>query len=425
MQLVEQHVIDKNDPRYGVIDAAAFASKNLYNAALYELRQAYIFQGRYLSYSTMDKLMQPHEAYKALPAKVSQQVLVQLHHEWESFFKAKAAYEEDPSKFLGRPKLPKYKHKLEGRNILVYTIQAISRGKNGLKGGLITPSQLAISVKTKQKDIDQVRIVPKKGYYVVEVVYEKAVKQAPVNPAYYAGIDIGMNNLVALTSNKPAFQAVVVNGRPVKSVNQFYNKRKAALQKQLSKTGTTKRIERMTNKRNRRIEHYMHTASKRIIDVLVQEGIGVLVIGKNDGWKNEIEMGKRTNQNFVQIPHARFIAMLTYKAELVGIRVQITEESYTSKASLLDLDPLPVRKNGDEKHTFSGKRLTRGLYRASNGRYINADINGAGNIIRKVAPDAFRQAEGVEDGKGVLAFLVVHPVRVVIPLTKPKKASGH
>ena len=425
MQLVEQHVIDRNDQRYAVIDEAAFKSKNLYNAALYELRQAYIFQGRYLSYSTMDKLMQPHEAYKALPAKVSQQVLMQLHHEWESFFKAKAAYEEDPSKFLGRPKLPKYKHKLEGRNILVYTIQAISRGKNGLKGGLITPSQLAISVKTKQKDIDQVRIVPKKGYYVVEVVYEKAVKQAPVNPAYYAGIDIGMNNLVALTSNKPAFQAVVVNGRPVKSTNQFYNKRKAALQKQLGHTGTTKRMERMTNKRNRRIEHYMHTASKRIIDVLVQEGIGVLVIGKNDGWKNEIEMGKRTNQNFVQIPHARFIAMLTYKAELVGIRVQITEESYTSKASLLDLDPLPVRKNGDEKHTFSGKRLTRGLYRASNGRYINADINGAGNIIRKVAPDAFQQVEGVEDGKGMLASLVVHPVRVVIPRTKPKKASDH
>ena len=136
-------------------------------------------------------------------------------------------------------------------------------------------------------------------------------------------------------------------------------------------------------------------------------------------------MGKRNNQQFVQIPHARFIAMLTYKAELVGIRVQITEESYTSKASLLDLDPLPVRKSGDEtKHTFSGKRVKRGLYQASNGRYIHADINGAGNIIRKVAPDAFQQAEGVEDGKGVLASLVVHPVRVVIPLTKPKKASG-
>jgi len=386
VQLVEQHVIGKYDPRYSVIDEAAFKSKNLYNAALYETRQAFIHTGVYLSYNEMDKLMQSHEAYKALPAKVSQQILLLLDKNWKSFKEGLKAYEEDPSKFLGRPKLPKYKHKAEGRNILVYTIQAVSRGKNGLKRGLIKPSQLGILVKTKQKDIDQVRIVPRKGFYVVEAVYGKDVKQAEVNPAYYAGIDIGMNNLVALTSNKPNFQAIIVNGRPVKSTNQFYNKRKAELQQKLGHTGTTKRMERMTNKRNRRIDHYMHTASRYIIDLLVEEGIGVLVIGKNDGWKQECEMGKRTNQNFVQIPHARFISMLSYKAELVGITVKITEESYTSKASFLDRDLLPVRKPNDEtKHTFSGKRVERGLYRASNGRYINADINGAGNIIRKVA----------------------------------------
>ena len=427
MQLVEQHVIDRNDPRYALMDEAAFKSKNLYNAALYEIRQSFIHEGKYLNYNEVQRRMQSHEAYKALPAKVSQQILMVLDRNWKSFFEALDAYNENPSKFLGRPKLPKYKHKTEGRNILVYTIQAIS--KRGLKHGLIQPSMLPIKMQTKQKDIDQVRIVPRKGFYVVEVVYGKEVKQATVNPAYYAGIDIGMNNLVALTSNKPGFRSVVVNGRPVKSVNQFYNKRKAELQKKLGHTDTTKRMERMTNTRNRRIDHYMHTASKRIIDVLVKEGIGVLCIGKNDAWKQETNMGKRTNQNFVQIPHARFIAMLTYKAELVGIRVEITEESYTSKASLLDLDPLPVRTNSDEKHTFSGKRVKRGLYRASDGRYINADINGAGNIIRKVAPDAFGQ-RAVEDGKAVLTSLVVHPVRVVIPLTKPKdrqivaKASG-
>ncbi len=385
MQLVEQHVINRNDPRYAIIDEAAFKSKNLYNAGNYEVRQSYIHTGVYLNYNEVQKRMQLHEAYKALPAKVSQQVLMQLHHDWDSFFKARDAYSLDPSRFLGRPKLPGYKHKTEGRNMLVYTIQAMSRGKKGLKRGLIKPSMLAIEVKTKQKNIDQVRIVPRKGFYVVEAVYGKEVKQAPINPAWYAGIDIGMNNLVALTSNKPNFKAIIVNGRPVKSVNQFYNKRKAELQKQLGHTGTTKRMERMTNKRNRRIDHYMHTASKRIIDVLVKEGIGVLCIGKNDAWKQNSEMSKRTNQNFVQIPHARFIAMLTYKAELVGITVKVTEESYTSKASLLDLDPLPVRKSGDEKHTFSGKRVKRGLYRASNGRYINADINGAANIIRKGA----------------------------------------
>jgi putative transposase len=422
MQLVEQHVIDKNDPRYSVIDEAAFKSKNLYNAALYEIRQSFIHEGKYLNYNEVQRRMQSHEAYKALPAKVSQQILMVLDRNWKSFFEALEAYNEDPSKFLGRPKLPKYKHKTEGRNILVYTIQAIS--KRGLQRGLIQPSMLAIEVQTKQKGVDQVRIVPRKGFYVVEVVYGKEVKQAEVNPAYYAGIDIGMNNLVALTSNKPHFKSIIVNGRPVKSINQFYNKRKAELQSKLGHTGTTKRMERMTNKRNRRIDHYMHTASKRIVDLLVKEGISVLVIGKNDGWKQEANMGKRTNQNFVQVPHARFIAMLTYKAELVGIRVQVTEESYTSKASLLDLDPLPVRNNGNEKHTFSGKRIKRGLYRAKDGRKINADINGSGNIIRKVAPNAFSEVEGVEDGKAVLASLVVHPVRLVVVPSRTQKASN-
>jgi putative transposase len=169
----------------------------------------------------------------------------------------------------------------------------------------------------------------------------------------------------------------------------------------------------------------MHTASRYVIDLLAKEDIGVLVIGKNDGWKQEIKMGKRNNQNFVQIPRAYFIAMLTYKAELVGITVLITEKSYTSKASFLDRDSLPVyHPNDDTKHAFSGKRVDRGLYRASGNRDINADLNGAYNIIRKVAPDAFG-SEGVEDGKRVATPLVVHPVRVVVPRTKPRKARGH
>jgi putative transposase len=427
MQLVEKYVIDRNDPRYTAVDEAAFKSKNLYNAGNYEIRQSYILAGKYLNYNEMDRRMQSHEAYKALPAKVSQQVLKQLDHDWDAFFKARDAYVLDLSKFLGRPKLPGYKQKTEGRNMLVYTIQAMSRGKKGLQRGIIKPSMLAIEVQTKQKDINQVRIVPRKGFYVVEAVYEQEVKQAPVNPAYYAGIDIGMNNLVALTSNKPGFRSVLVNGRPVKSINQFYNKRKAELQSNLRRKGTTKRMERMTNKRNRRIDHYMHTTSKKIIALLVKEGIGVLVIGKNDAWKQEANIGKRTNQNFVQIPHARFIAMLTYKAELVGITVKLTEESYTSKASLLDLDPLPERSpnNGGEKYTFSGKRVKRGLYRTSDGRKINADINGSGNIIRKVAPDAFSKVEGVEDGKaGVLHALVVHPVRFVVTPSQNQKGKS-
>lgn len=420
MQLVEEHIIKKSDPRYAEIDAACFASKNLYNAANYELRQAFFQRGRTLSYEQLDKLMQSHEAYKALPAKVAQWVLKGLVNNWKSFFEARKAYNEDPSNFTGRPSLPKYKDKATGRNFLIYTIQAISR--KALKRGLIQPSMLPIVVRTRQKAIDQVRIVPRKGYYVVEVVYEQAPVQAMVNLAYYAGIDIGIDNLVALASNKPGFTPAVVNGRPVKSINQFYNKRLAELQQQLGHTGTTKRMERLTAKRNRRINHYLHTASRTIIDLLVKEGIGVLVIGKNDSWKQKVEMGKRTNQNFVQIPHARFIQMLRYKAELVGITVLFTEESYTSTASFLDHDPLPIRRPDDTtEYHFSGKRVKRGLYRASGGRFINADVNGAYNIIRKVAPDAFT-VKGVEDGKKAVMPLVVHPVRIVIPVQTQKQA---
>ncbi len=216
MQLAEQHCIDKRDPRYSAIDEAAFKSKNLYNAALYEMRQAFIHQGVYLSYEEMDTRMQSHEAYRALPAKVSQQVLRQLADAWKAFREAKAAYEEDPSKFTGRPRLPKYKHKTEGRNILIYTMQAVSRDKKYLAQKIIKPSQLAITVQTTQDPttIDQVRIVPKNGSYVVEVIYQKAPIQAKVDPSFCVAIDLGVTNLAAIASNRQGFVPQLVNGRP-------------------------------------------------------------------------------------------------------------------------------------------------------------------------------------------------------------------
>src|SRR5712692_7575729 len=255
MQLVEQHVIDRNDPRYAIIDEAAFKSKNLYNAGNYEVRQSYIHTGKYLNYNEVQRRMQSHEAYKALPAKVSQQVLMQLHHDWDAFLKARDAYNEDPSKFLGRPCLPKYKHKTEGRNMLVYTIQAISRGKNGLKRGIITPSMLPISVKTQQepKCIHQVRIVPRNGYYVVEVVHTKEPIQAKVDPSFCVGIDLGVTNFAAIASNREGFVPRLVNGRRLKAWNQWYNKRMKELKNKLPKADrehVTKQMERLTNTRN-------------------------------------------------------------------------------------------------------------------------------------------------------------------------------
>jgi len=421
MQLVEQHVISKTDLRYAVIDRAAFASKNLYNAALYEIRQSFVHQGVYLFYNQMDKIMQKHEAYQGLPRKVSQQVLKLLDKNWKAFFQALEAYGEDPSKFLGRPRLPKYKDKTQGRNVLVYTIQALS--KPALKRGIVKPSGLPIEIKTRQKHIDQVRIVPRSAFYVVEVIYNREEVQGEVNPALMAAVDIGVNNLVALTSNKSGFIPRLVNGRPIKSVNQFYNKQREHHQKKMGKDHfTSRQLDHITNKRTRRIDHYMHTTSKHLIDLLVAEGIGTLIIGKNPLWKQDPTMRKTDTQHFVQLPHARFIDMLCYKAKLVGIQIILQEESYTSKASFLDLDPIPTYGKEESEPVFSGRRVKRGMYKASDKRKINADINGSYNIMRKASPNVFRN-NGVEDGKGVFASLVVHPVRIVVPV-RTRKASG-
>jgi len=393
MQLVEQHIIKKTDKCWKSIDDASFASKNLYNAANYILRQEFIFNNRYIPYEELAKEIKDKDEYKALPAKVAQQVLRVLDKNWQSFFAAKA----NPSKFNGSPKLPKYKDKQKGRNLLIYTIQAISKPQ--LKKGIIKLSGLDVLIFTKQKEVNQVRIVPRKTHYVVEVIYTQKETQAEVNPNYYAGVDIGVNNLAAVASNKPGFVPLLVNGRPLKGINQFYNKRRAQLVSQLDhpKKGTSKRIERLTDKRNRRIKHELHVASFNIIDHLVKERIGTLVIGKNKNWKLKINIGSRNNQNFVSIPHARFVEMLKYKAELQGIQVYTTKEGYTSKCSFLDREPI-------EKHdVYMGRRIKRGLFRSKEGILINADINGACNIIRKVAPNAF--ADGVEGA-------VVRPLKV-------------
>ncbi len=421
MQLVEKHMISKTDARYAFIGRAAFASKNLYNAALYEIRQEFIFCGKYLNYNQMDKRMQKHEAYRSLPRKVSQQVLKLLDKNWKSYFEATRAYEEDPSKFRGRPKLPRYKNKKEGRNVLVYTIQAIS--KTALRNGIIKPSQLGIEVRTRHRNIDQVRIVPKtSGCYVVEVVYTEEEKPELLNHTLVASVDIGVNNLVALTSNTRGFVPRLVNGRPIKSVNQYYNKRVSKMQKSMSSNHhTSRKIERVAAKRTRRIDHYMHTASRRIIDLLVAEGIGTLVIGKNAGWKQECKMSRKNNQHFVQLPHARFIDMLTYKAKLVGIEVLVQEESYTSKASFLDLDPIPVYGEKDaDKVKFNGRRITRGMYKSKSGRKLSADINGSYNIMRKALPNVFTD-NGIEDVNKAIRSLVVHPERIVVPLRTPSR----
>jgi IS605 OrfB family transposase len=389
MQLTERHIIKSTEHRFAQIDSLAFKSKNLYNAANYVIRQNFIYGWGYVNYNEMNRLMKFHEAYKALPAKVSQQILMILDKNWKSFFEAVKAYKVDSSKFTGRPKLPKYKDKVKGRNILVYTIQAIS--SKLFKKGIIKLSGTDFSIKTKVNPdrICQVRLVPKCDSYVIEVIYDEQESTAS-DDNFVASIDLGLNNLVALTSNQPGFTPLLINGRPLKSINQFYNKRKAQLQPQLKgNRKTSPRIQRLTRCRHQKIDNYLHHASRLIVDILRTKQIGTLVVGKNEQWKTEINLGKQTNQNFVSIPHARLIEMLEYKARLVGIKVILQEESYTSQANFLGLDLIPVYGKTEKEPMFTGKRIKRGLYKTSTGQLINSDINGSYNILRKAIPNAF------------------------------------
>ncbi|MBI1927667.1 IS200/IS605 family element transposase accessory protein TnpB [Candidatus Poribacteria bacterium] len=397
MKLVERHFITVNHHLYSEIDDLSFRSKNLYNLATYHSRQEFFKTGRVFSYEQLDPLLQGTEAYSSLPAKVSQQVLRQVSHDWESFFAATKAYQKNPETFFQKPHIPSYKPKRSGRNLLIYTAQAISRP--ALREGFVVPSKTDIHIKTKQQKVNQVRIVPRRNHYVIEVVYEREAQDLGFSKNHIAGIDIGVDNLAAVTSNTKGFTPLLINGRPLKAINSYYNQQKASLQSHLPPTKhSSRRILALTHKRNCKIDNYLHHASKVVINYLVDHQIGTLVIGKNDEWKQEINLGKVNNQNFVSIPHTRFIHQLTYKARLVGIDVHITEESYTSKCSFLDSEPIGKRE------AYQGKRTHRGLFRSALGALINADINGSLNMIRKAFPNAF-SADGIQG-------VVVRPVRV-------------
>ncbi|MEO1186306.1 MAG: transposase [Cyanobacteria bacterium J06636_27] len=402
MKLIEKHLLKQTHHKFREIDKACFASKNLFNSAVYICRQCYFKGDSIPSFNELYHLLKFSDDYKNLPAKISQLVIKQVSNTFKSYLKAIKSYYKNPNLFTGKPKLPKYKHKEKGINLLTFNKQAIS--KTWLKKGLINPSGLNLKVKTNITNIDEVRIVPKYGYYVVEVVY--CVPTAlPVDNGVIASIDIGLNNLATVGSNNPEFKPFIVCGKAIKSYNQWYNKLKSKLHSFLPENKyTSKKIEALTRKRNNKMDYYIHTASRFIVNKLLERGVSHLIIGKNEGWKQSIKIGKKNNQHFVSVPHSTFINQLIYKCELVGIKVTTNEESYTSKCSFLDLEP--IKKHSD----YQGNRVKRGLFKSSKGLKINADLNGSLNILRKAVGDS------VFDGN-LIERLVVSPIRF-----KPYKA---
>ena len=400
MQLVEQHIIKSTHKFYKELDRLCFLSKNLYNVANYMIRQEFTANGNYLNSYSVDKLLNVDNVdYKQLPSKVSQQTLKLLDQNWKSFFQAVKSYKKNSNRFLDRPKLPKYKDKVKGRNPVIYTIQAIS--KKELRKGVIKLSKTSIHFKTKVPvdSINQVRVVPKPNkVIVIEVIYTVQEKEVLKN-SNILGIDLGVNNL-ATCVNTVNTDKFIINGKPLKSMNQFFNKKRATLMSYVGDKGNSNRTQKLTNKRNNKVKNYLHKASKYVINYCLTNDISTVVLGHNKEWKQEVNTGKRNNQNFVSIPFTTLINQLKYKGQLQGITVLETEESYTSKCSFIMSESL------EHHESYLGKRVKRGLYRC-NGTNYNADVNGALNIIRKVIPTFSVADYGIQG-------VVVHPTKVTL-----------
>ena len=392
---VEQQIIRKNNPIYNVIDRYCFYSKNVYNQANYIIRQEFINNNNKLSAYDVQKLMQSMDCYKECGSQAAQKTIQLVDKMWKSYFKAIKDWKKNPSKYLGMPKLPKYLPK-DGRQVFMLKNIQCSLNDGQFRIAFKPFGGYTVNTHAVGK-LMQCRFVPKADYYVMEIVYEIEVPDVVEERIRICSIDLGTENLVTMVNNV-GLQPIVIKGGAIKSVNQFYNKRKAEMQSQLKKeTGRdwSKNLQKLTDKRYEKIKYLMHCASKKVVNYCVENKIDTLIIGLNKKWKQENE----NKQNFTYIPFDMFVKQIQSKCEEYGIEVVMTEEAYTSGTSFLDKEQ-PIKENYNKE-----RRVHRGLFIANNGKTINADVNGAYQIMKKVVPDVFN--EGIE-GVGS------HPIRLEI-----------
>jgi len=384
-----------------IISKLCHLSKNLFNQANYIIKNAE--KGKWIRYGDLNKILKEEsENYQSLPTQTSQQILKLLDKSWTSFFRAIRAWKKHPDKFLKKPNPPHYKKK-NGEHILIFTNQQCH-----IKDGILKfPKKGGIKVKTRLPDntnLREVRIIPKGVGYVAEIVYEKEVDIEEKDQSRIVGIDFGSKNIIAMVNNIGLKPIVIKDdGSGIKSINQFYNKRKAELQNIYATQGIKygDKMRRLQVKRDKKANDWIHKLTKWMVDWCVKHNIGTIVIGKNQYWKQKIKLGRKNNQNFVLIPFDTIIQKLSYKVEEVGITLKEQEESHTSVCSFLDNEPIK------HHNKYLGKRIKRGLFRTAKGLLINADVNASYNIIAKSEPKAFLQRE--VDGVGGCAL---HPLRV-------------
>ena len=417
VQRTETHIIKESHPIYRWILEECSRSRNLYNKTLFIYRQAFtgnhdkiedfkpiIRHNKFISSFELVKQMaklKDVDYYTMTKKNSGTQVVCQVDRVMKSWFTSLKAYKKDSSKFRGRPRIPSYKKKDE-LNYLIYTYVDAKLQKDGT---INISKKIKLPIHTNLKNFQQIRLIPKTGYIQVEILYNKEVNDNHLDQTRAIGIDLGLNNLMAITSNIGNISNLV-NGRPLKSINQYYNKRKAHLVSLLEKgkLKSSKRLRRLEMKRICKIKDYLHKTSRRVVELMEQNNIGTCFIGYNKGWKNEVEMGKKNNQNFVSIPYSLLINMLRYKIEEKGGVLIELNEAYTSKCSFLDNEEICKHE------TYKGKRIKRGLFLSENKKALNADINGSLNILKQGMKfgfdfkDCFFRPEKIDIQKKLLNF---------------------
>jgi putative transposase len=353
----------------------------------------------YVNYHFLDALFKSiaQQDYRSLPTQSSQGIMKTVFQNWKSFYSSLREYKVNPNKFKARPRIPGYSRSKE-KEVSFSNQDCVVKDNKFLKFPK-TKERLNIGKLgfTKGK-LKQVRVNPKYGHYVVELIFQVPSEQeTKESKQRYMSVDLGIDNIATIVTNTGR-RPVVVKGKNIKSINQWYNKLKAYYTGILrhgknAKEGqfTSKRLEKINQKRFNQMKDLFHKASHLAEQIAIEEDVDTIIIGHNKEWKQQSDMGKKNNQSFTTIPHSLLIQMITYKAERHGIKVLTSEESYTSKASFLDNDNIPVYGEDDSKKSFSGKRIERGLYRSKNGALLNADVNGAANIMRKVFEKAFTE----------------------------------
>ena len=397
----ERHIIDKNNINYKNCIEICHLSKNLYNYVNFILRQSFLATKNLPSENEINTLLAKDNQvdFRALPSNVSQQTVKLVFKAWTSFFKALKSYRKDKSRFTSNPKLPKYKSK-NGLYVCAFTYMSarLKDNKINFVKNILKP------IKTKVSRVKQARVIPNSSCFIVEIVYEKDVKETPKTSGSIASIDLGLNNFITCIDNLGNVP-LIINGKGLKSYNRLYNKKKAKLQSLLPlKRHSSNKIRQLEFNRYKFVSNFMHQASKMLLNILLERKIETLVIGYNKEWKQTINLGKKVNQSFVQIPYISFLQKILYKCEEYGVKIILTEESYTSKIDHLANEPMSKRDS------YLGKRIYRGLFKSSVGKILNADVNGALGIMRKVFPE--KVLELIRDRGVVYTPVIINPIKI-------------